>query len=139
LDPLSPEQRSAHMARIRGKDTTPEKVVRRLCCELGLSGYRIHRKDLPGKPDLAWIGKKRALFVNGCFWHSHNCGSGRRVPNSNSSFWAEKLKRNRNRDAENIRRLRNHGWKVEIIWECELSNVERVSKKLMNLTVNASK
>lgn len=101
--------------------------------ELGLKGYRLHRKDLPGKPDIVWSRKKVALFVNGCFWHSHNCRIGRRTPKSNSGFWQEKFKKNRSRDAENIRKLRTAGWTVGVIWECELADLTVATKKLLRL------
>ncbi|NTU58873.1 MAG: DNA mismatch endonuclease Vsr [Chlorobiaceae bacterium] len=133
MDPLSAGQRSAFMRNIRGKHTTPELIVRKLCRDLGYFGYRLHRKDLPGRPDIAWVGKKVAIFVNGCFWHYHNCGQGSRVPDSNSGFWAEKFQKNRARDAKNIKALRANGWRVAIIWECELANVESLSCKIKAL------
>jgi DNA mismatch endonuclease (patch repair protein) len=130
---MSKEQRSALMSRIHGKNTLPELVVRRLCRELGLTGYRLHRKDLPGSPDIAWIGKKVAIFVNGCYWHAHNCKKGSYPINTNSDFWKDKFRRNRQRDAGKIKALRANGWRVGLIWECELNNRENVSRKIAQL------
>lgn len=108
------------MRRIKSKDTRPEIFVRRLVRSLGFSGYRIHRKDLPGKPDLAWLGRRKAIYVHGCFWHAHNCVEGMRKPKSNPSYWLEKFDRNRTRDAAHEANLIASGWKVLTIWECEL-------------------
>jgi DNA mismatch endonuclease (patch repair protein) len=130
MDKLAPERRSENMRQIRGKDTAPELAIRRLCRELGFTGYRIHRKDLPGKPDLAWIGRKLAVFVHGCFWHGHDCAEGIRKPKSNRGYWIPKIERNQQRDAENIAALRATGWKVLVIWECELDEQGRLSKRL---------
>lgn len=131
MDKLSPEHRSENMRRIRGKDTSPELTVRKLCRELGFTGYRIHRKELPGKPDLAWIGRKLAIFVHGCFWHAHDCSEGLRKPKSNQHYWIPKIERNQLRDAENIKNLRAAGWKVLIIWECELREPISLPKKIL--------
>jgi len=132
MDKLSPERRSENMRRIRGKDTSPELAVRKLCREIGFSGYRIHRKELPGKPDLAWIGRKLVIFVHGCFWHAHDCSEGLRKPKSNQQYWIPKIKRNQQRDAENIRNLRAAGWHVLVIWECEIAEKCLLSLKLLN-------
>lgn len=131
MDKLSPERRSENMRNIRGKDTSPELAVRKLCRELGFSGYRIHRKELPGKPDLAWLGRKQAIFVHGCFWHGHNCTEGLRKPKSNRSYWIPKIGRNQQRDAENLNNLRASGWEVLVIWECETTGQEHLSRKLI--------
>ncbi|MXS83997.1 very short patch repair endonuclease [Nitrosomonas oligotropha] len=130
MDKLTPDRRSKNMRQIRGKNTAPELAVRRLCREIGFSGYRIHRKDLPGKPDLAWIGRKLAIFVHGCFWHGHHCAEGIRKPKSNRDYWIPKIARNQQRDAENIASLRAENWGVVVVWECELSEKERLTKKL---------
>lgn len=132
MDKLSPERRSENMRRIRGTDTFPELAVRKLCRELGFSGYRIHRKELPGKPDLAWIGRKLAIFVHGCFWHAHDCTEGLRKPKSNPHYWIPKIERNQQRDAENIKNLIAAGWDVLIIWECEIADKSLLSQKLLN-------
>lgn len=133
MDTLAPGRRSENMRRIRGKDTAPELVARKLCRELGFTGYRIHRKDLPGKPDVAWIGRKLAIFVHGCFWHGHDCAEGIRKPKSNQGYWIPKIERNRQRDAENIAALQAMGWKVLIVWECEIKDKPLLSKKFQRL------
>lgn len=130
MDKLSPERRSENMRQIRGKDTAPELAIRKLCREIGFSGYRIHRKDLPGKPDLAWIGRKLAIFVHGCFWHGHDCAEGIRKPHSNRDYWIPKIARNKQRDAENIADLKAAGWNVLVIWECEINRSMHLSVKL---------
>jgi len=131
MDTLTAERRSELMRGIRRKNTSPELVVRKLCRELGFSGYRLHKKSLPGCPDIAWGRKKVAIFVNGCFWHRHHCRKNRAVPESNSQFWANKFKRNRLRDAASIKSLRAMGWKVCVIWECELSDLGAVGRKII--------
>ena len=130
--------RSDNMRRIRSKDTAPELAVRRLICGLGFSGYRIHRKDLPGKPDLAWIGRKIAIFVHGCFWHGHDCAEGIRMPKSNLDYWIPKICRNRQRDAECIATLEAKGWHVLVIWECEIKDKVALSDKLTGFFLNRS-
>lgn len=133
MDKLTPDRRSANMQQIRDKDTTPELMVRKLCREIGLLGYRIHRKDLPGKPDLAWVGRKQVIFVHGCFWHGHDCIEGSRKPKSNQDYWLPKIERNKQRDAENIAALCAAGWDVLVVWECEISDKTRLAKKLQSL------
>lgn len=130
MDRLAPERRSENMRQIRGKNTAPELAIRKLCREIGFTGYRIHRKDLPGKPDLAWVGRKLAIFVHGCFWHGHDCAEGFRKPKSNQDYWIPKIERNQQRDAENIAALRAAGWNVLVIWECEINEQGRLSKRL---------
>ena len=121
-DVFTPEKRSAVMRRVKGKDTSPELKVRRLLRKLGV-GYRLHRADLPGRPDIAMPGRKLALFVHGCFWHGHDCARGARVPKANRDYWVAKLARNRARDAWSRTALEAAGWRVEILWECELKDV----------------
>lgn len=121
---------SKKMRRIRGKDTGPELVVRRLCRELGQPGYRIHRKELPGKPDIVYIGRKAAIFVHGCFWHGHKCQAGSRKPRKNQTYWLPKIERNIQRDIENIEKLYSNGWRVLVIWECELKQIAEVKAKI---------
>ena len=110
------------MRRVRSKDTAPEIAVRRLLRSIGLTGYRLHRKDLPGTPDIAFIGRRKAVFVHGCFWHGHQCARGARIPATNRSYWIEKINRNRARDAERCSLLSAIGWKSLVIWECELGD-----------------
>lgn len=131
-DVLTPEQRSRNMAAIRGKDTTPELRVRRALHALGLR-YRLHRRDLPGKPDLALPKYGAVVFVHGCFWHMHHCPYGRPKPATNASFWEEKRKSNVERDKRNRRELREAGWRVFVIWECETRTSEAFESALRRL------
>ena len=117
------------MRQIKSKDTTPELVLRSLVHHLGYR-FRLHREDLPGKPDLVFPGRQRVIFLHGCFWHQHaDCREGR-MPGSRRDYWVPKLKRNRIRDAENQALLEEHGWGVLVIWECELKDPKSVTKKL---------
>lgn len=113
------------MARVRSRDTAPELLVRRILTELGYR-YRLHRKDLPGKPDIAFIGRRKAIFVHGCFWHGHDCKRGARVPKTNTSYWVTKINRNRARDADSLERLFETGWSTLTMHECELKDRDRV-------------
>lgn len=107
----------------------PELLVRKLVHALGFR-FRLHRKDLPGKPDLAFIGRKRAVFVHGCYWHQHQgCREGR-LPSSNIEYWQPKLQRNTARDAQNIRDLESFGWQVMVVWECETKSLASLSDRL---------
>lgn len=129
MDTLSPEQRSARMALIRGRNTGVELAVRSLIHRLGFR-YRLHRKDLPGRPDLVFISRQKVIFVHGCFWHRHaGCGLAR-LPKSRIEFWVTKLEGNRIRDQKNQRLLRKQGWKVLVIWECQIRDHERLSQNV---------
>ena len=129
MDKVTPEKRSSMMRAIRGKDTSPEIFVRHLFRELGYKGYRLHKKELPGKPDLAFLGLKKAVFVHGCFWHGHDCPIGRRIPKSNQSYWITKISKNRIRDAEHAKKYSEMGWAVLVLWGCELKK-EHVPDKI---------
>jgi DNA mismatch endonuclease (patch repair protein) len=120
-DVYGPEKRSAVMRRVKGRDTAPEMIVRRLLWRLG-ARYRLHRKDLPGKPDIVLAGRRLAIFVHGCFWHGHDCARGARVPKANRDYWLGKVGRNRVRDAASRAALETAGWRVEAVWECELKD-----------------
>lgn len=120
-DTVTPERRSQIMANIRSKGMKPELIVRRLTHSMGYR-YRLHRKDLPGKPDLVFPARRKVIFVHGCFWHQHAdpaCKIARR-PKSNLDYWLPKLQRNVERDAEHRDRLSALGWQVLVIWECEV-------------------
>lgn len=130
LDNLDPLRRSENMRRIRSKDTKPELVVRKLVRSLGFTGYRIHRKDIPGKPDLAWIGRKLAIYVHGCFWHGHDCKEGIRKPKSRVDYWLSKIERNRQRDHEQHASLKSQGWRVLVVWDCELKNGDAIGARV---------
>lgn len=111
------------MGRIRAKDTKPEWVVRRLAHAMGYR-FRLHRRDLPGTPDMVFSGRRVVIFVNGCFWHGHDCREGSRVPGSNADYWIAKITGNRIRDAKNQGWLREAGWKVAVIWECQTRDLD---------------
>jgi DNA mismatch endonuclease (patch repair protein) len=111
------EQRSFNMSRIHGRDTKPEMLVRKLLHAMGFR-FRLHVKDLPGKPDLVFPRAKAVLFVHGCFWHMHRCKYGKPAPATNRTFWAEKRRSNVERDRRNRKLLRADGWTVFEVWEC---------------------
>jgi DNA mismatch endonuclease, patch repair protein len=119
------------MARIRSKDTKPELLVRRLIHSLGYR-YRLHPKDLPGRPDLVFRSRKSVIFVHGCFWHRHSDPSCRlaRLPKSRLDFWLPKLTANQLRDKVNLQQLQSQGWRVLTIWECELSDDDKLRETI---------
>ena len=123
MDVHSPEQRSFNMSRISGKDTGPEVLIRRWLWENGYR-YRLHRKDLPGKPDIVLQRYSAVIFVHGCFWHRHGCRF-TTTPASREDFWVAKFQGNVERDKRNIENLVNFGWRVMVIWECTLRRQER--------------
>lgn len=120
-DVHNPEQRSRNMASIREKNTKPEKIIRSLLHRLGYR-YRLHRRELPGRPDLVFPSRRKVIFVHGCFWHMHDCRWGIVTPATNSSFWATKRQDNCKRDRKSIAALMADGWNVLIVWECETRN-----------------
>ncbi len=130
MDKLTPKRRSDNMRAIRSKDTSPEMAVRRLIHSLGYR-YRLHGSKLPGKPDLVFAGRKKVIFIHGCFWHLHSgCREGR-IPGSRRSYWKPKLEGNRARDARNRRALRRLGWSALVIWECQVKREEKLRAKLV--------
>lgn len=128
-DSLSPSDRSERMSRVRSKDTKPEMRVRRLVHAMGFR-YRLHRKDLPGKPDMVFPSRKAVIFVHGCFWHRHSGCKLARLPKSRLNFWRSKLEGNSLRDLRNQRRLLDLGWRVLVIWECDLGAPKGVENKV---------
>jgi DNA mismatch endonuclease (patch repair protein) len=130
MDTLTKEARSILMSKIRSKDTRPELTVRNILHKVGYR-YRLHRKDLPGKPDLVFVGLKKVINVNGCFWHGHKCPAGR-IPKSNVDFWTKKIQTNQERDVRNLRKLNRLGWSVKTIWECQTKNRIKLSKRLLH-------
>ena len=128
-DSLTPDQRSLNMSRIRGRDTKPEIKVRRLLHGMGYR-FRLHRKDLPGKPDIVLPKHSTVIFVHGCFWHRHSCPNGRVVPSTNRQFWEEKFAANVERDKRNKRDLRRLGWRVLVIWECQTESVTALERRI---------
>lgn len=136
VDRLTPERRSWLMSRVKGKHTSPEMRVRRAAHALGLR-FRLHRKDLPGKPDLVFSKHRVALFVHGCFWHRHEGCSKASMPKSREDFWNAKFDANRNRDIKNDAALRAMNWNVVTIWECQTKNAEALSERLRQLFFRA--
>jgi len=135
VDVHTKELRSFNMSRIRSKNTRPEMIVRSLIHRMGYR-YALHRKDLPGKPDLVLVKHKKVIFVHGCFWHMHKCRYGRVVPKTNKKFWKIKREGNVDRDKRNLRKLRKEDWKVIVIWECQTRNMERLIDKLEKFLVS---
>jgi DNA mismatch endonuclease (patch repair protein) len=131
-DVFTVEQRSAVMRRVKGRDTAPERLVRRMLWRLG-GRYRLNRADLPGKPDIVLPRRKLAIFVHGCFWHGHDCARGARVPKANRDYWTGKIGKNRARDIDARARLEALGWRVETIWECELRDTAALEARLAGL------
>jgi DNA mismatch endonuclease (patch repair protein) len=132
MDNLTTEARSMQMSLVRSKDTKPELRVRRLVHGLGFR-YRLHRADLPGKPDLVFPSRRKVILVHGCFWHGHDCKLGR-MPKSNLEYWQNKISTNQTRDRETIRSLRELGWECLTVWECglhdECSLADRIKRFL---------
>lgn len=129
MDTLSRAERSERMGRVRSKNTKPELVVRRLVHSLGYR-YRLHRTDLPGCPDLVFVSRKKVIFIHGCFWHRHDGCPNTRLPKSRLDFWQPKLEANRLRDARNLRCLRSRGWRIMVIWECQVKNVAKLGRRI---------
>jgi DNA mismatch endonuclease, patch repair protein len=129
IDSESPARRSAIMRAVKSCDTSPELAVRALLRKFA-PGYRLHRKDVPGNPDIAYLGRKQAIFVHGCFWHGHDCARGARMPKANADYWRAKIARNRARDEANGARLDELGWRALTVWECELKDGDALEKRL---------
>ena len=134
VDTLTPAQRSRNMSRIRAKNTKPELLIRRLLHGLGYR-FRLHGAvrggSLPGKPDLVFAGRRKVIFVNGCFWHTHTCPAGTRAPGTNAGFWAAKRARTVARDAAAVQSLEAAGWRTLVVWECELRNTSALEAELV--------
>ena len=121
--------RSAVMRAVKSRDTGPERVVRALLWPIA-RGYRLHRGDLPGKPDIVYFGRKLAIFVHGCFWHGHDCPRGARMPKANAAYWRAKIARNRARDAKTLAAYAAMGWRALVVYECELKDKAALSARL---------
>ena len=121
--------RSAIMRAVRGANTGPEILVRKIARSIA-PGYRLNRADIPGKPDIAYVGRRQAVFVHGCFWHGHDCKRGARVPKDNRDYWLAKIARNRARDEKTLAALDREGWKTLVLWECELKDEEALRRRL---------
>lgn len=131
MDVHSRATRSYNMSRIRSRDTKPEKIVRSIVHRLGYR-YRLHKPDLPGKPDIVLVRLRKIIDVHGCFFHMHKCRYGSVMPLTNSEFWRNKRLSNVERDRRNLRQLKRKGWKVLVVWECETRNFPRLAKRLEN-------
>jgi DNA mismatch endonuclease (patch repair protein) len=129
VDHVAPEKRSLIMAAVRSKNTKPEMAVRRLVHGLGYR-YRLHAKELPGHPDLAFPSRKKIVFVHGCFWHRHPRCRYATSPKTRVAFWNEKFEKNVARDRRDRRALKKAGWAVMIVWQCELKNLERLARRI---------
>ena len=129
MDVHSPKTRSYNMSRIGAKDTKPELIVRRVCHSLGFR-FRLHRKDLPGKPDLVFPKHKKIIFVHGCFWHMHSCCYGKVKPKTNSEFWEKKRQGTVLRDKVNKSKLKKSGWRVIEVWECQTKDIKKLYQKI---------
>ena len=128
MDHISSDLRSRLMGRIRGRNTKPEMLIRRMVHRMGFR-YRLHRQDLPGTPDLVFPSRKKVIFVHGCFWHQHDCPRGAR-PTSNKKFWDAKLDNNIRRDQEAMSLLEDRGWSILVVWECEMKNLEELKDRM---------
>lgn len=129
-DTVDKQTRSRVMSRVQHKNTRPEMVVRRLVHGAGFR-YRLHAKDLPGKPDLVFRTRRKVIFVHGCFWHRHSGCKLARLPKSRLDFWEPKLEKNKERDQRDIATLRQSGWEVLVVWECQLKDHQRLLKELV--------
>ena len=129
VDVLTKKQRSAVMGSVKNKNTKPELVVRKTTFSLGYR-YRLYRSDLPGRPDLVFPRKKKIIFVHGCFWHGHHGCPSYRPPKSNINFWNDKIVKNRENDRRAIYLLKKQGWRVLVLWECQIINSARLRSKI---------
>jgi DNA mismatch endonuclease (patch repair protein) len=129
MDHLDPQRRSDNMSKVRGRDTKPEVRVRQITHRMGLR-FRLHRKDLPGKPDLVLPRHRLAIFVHGCFWHRHAACRRASMPSSHREFWEAKFDANVVRDARQQLELKAAGWRVLVVWECELKDVSALEKRI---------
>jgi len=129
MDTFSKRKRSWVMGRIKHKDTQPEKIIRSLIHQMGYR-FRLHQPELPGKPDIVLPKYRKIILVNGCFWHGHKNCSRAKLPKSNNIFWLKKIEGNKNRDKNNIAALKNLGWDVLVIWQCEIKNQIEIQQRL---------
>lgn len=136
MDTLTPRERSERMSRVKSRDTNPERVVRKLVSAMGYR-YRLSPTNVPGKPDLTFHGKRKAVFVHGCFWHRHADCHLARMPKSRVDFWLPKLEGNKERDKRKLTTLRDQGWGTLTIWECELKCPEKVRIRLQRFLEKA--
>lgn len=126
---MTDAERSRIMRAVKSRDTGPEKAVRSLAHRMGYR-FRLHRADLPGKPDLAFPGRRAVVFVHGCFWHGHDCKRGARTPKTNTEYWTAKIARNAAHDRDQLSSLKRLGWRALVVWECQLRNEPAVRSRL---------
>jgi DNA mismatch endonuclease, patch repair protein len=138
MDVFSREKRSQIMSRVSGKNTKPELIVRSLLHRMGYR-FRLHRKDLPGKPDITLPKYKKVIFIHGCFWHGHKHCKRSSLPNTNREFWEHKIRSNAQRDYKNISSLTEKGWEVMVLWSCQIKNKEDLISKLIEFIENKKK
>jgi DNA mismatch endonuclease (patch repair protein) len=131
-DNLTPAQRRACMQAVKGRNTTPERIVRSVLHRLGCR-FSLHRTDLPGKPDIVMPARGYVVFVHGCFWHGHTCVRGRRKPATNVQYWQDKIQRNKIRDRRALAALKRRGWKTLVVWECETHVLDRLIERLSTI------
>ena len=136
MDRISKERRSWNMSRIQSENTKPEKIVRSILHRLGYR-FRIHRKDLAGKPDIVLARYNSVIFVHGCFWHRHKDCKNASIPKTKKKFWEKKFKTNIERDIKVKNELKSNGWRVLVVWECELSDIESVGGELEKFLKNS--
>ena len=129
MDNLSEKQRSHCMSHIKAKDTKPEQIVRKLVHRLGFR-FRLHKRELPGCPDIVLPRHTKVIFVHGCFWHMHRCRYGRVKPKTNSRYWEQKRIGNVDRHRKNVRMLRRLGWKVLVVWECRTKDIPKLEERI---------
>jgi DNA mismatch endonuclease, patch repair protein len=127
-DTRTNDQRSRIMKSVGDRDTGPELTIRRLLHRLGYR-YRLHRRDLPGRPDIVFPGRRKAIFVHGCFWHGHGCSKGK-LPRSRPEYWTAKIKGNQDRDVRVVTLLKDAGWRTLSVWQCELKNLDGIGRAL---------
>jgi len=135
MDNLSATQRSYCMSQIRSINTSPEILVRCLIHKMGYR-FRLHRKELPGKPDIVLSKHKKIIFVHGCFWHKHKCKYGKVIPKTNAKYWQKKIQGNVQKDRNNICALKKLGWDVLVVWECQLKKPEMILNKITTFLKN---
>ncbi|MFZ4069558.1 MAG: very short patch repair endonuclease [Caulobacterales bacterium] len=128
-DRFNPTKRAAVMRAVKSRNTTPELRVRGLLRRLKI-GYRLHAPDLPGKPDLVFRGRRKVIFVHGCFWHGHTCARGARMPAANRAYWQTKIARTQARDKAHLTALSQVGWSALVVWECEMRDEPALARRL---------
>ena len=130
VDRVSEKRRSYIMSSVGSKDTGPELAVRKLLHSLGYR-FRLHKRGLPGSPDIVFQKRKKAIFIHGCFWHGHNCKYGR-LPKSKTEYWEPKIKKNQERDKNNLKRLKELEWEALVVWQCELKEIDTTKMRLVS-------